>query len=188
VHARILDAEQARLLAASSLTYPEVGASSRPALPAGYRHVERRVVVGHGRAVFDRASRVLLAWGVQTQAGLSVAASRPTVDTGVDALLGIGFGRLRLAAPCRVVELLDEPRRQGFRYGTLAGHPESGEESFIVELRDDELVTFTIRAFSRPATLLTRAAGPVGRWVQDRVTDRYLAALAGPGTAKGSSR
>ncbi len=72
---------------------------------------------------------------------------------------------------------MDEPRRRGFAYGTLPGHPESGEEAFIVEQHDDDSVTFTITAFSRPATWLARLGGPLGRAVQDRVTARYLRAL-----------
>ncbi|HEX9537858.1 MAG TPA: DUF1990 family protein [Streptosporangiaceae bacterium] len=39
-------------------------------------------------------------------------------------------------------------------------------------------MTFTITAFSRPATLLARAAGPAGRIIQRRITGRYLQALA----------
>jgi hypothetical protein len=33
-----------------------------------------------------------------------------------------------------------------------------------------------IRAFSRPGGALTKIAGPIGQWVQDRLTNRYLSA------------
>ena len=56
--------------------------------------------------------------------------------------------------PARVVYVVDEPLRKGFAYGTLPGHPESGEEAFIVEYRDDDSVWLTIRAFSRPSSWL----------------------------------
>ena len=39
-------------------------------------------------------------------------------------------------------------------------------------------MTFTITAFSRPATPLARIAGPFGRAIQDHITARYLRALA----------
>ncbi|SIP67631.1 hypothetical protein BN9982_740001 [Mycobacterium tuberculosis] len=39
-------------------------------------------------------------------------------------LVGIAF----LRAPCRVVYVIDEPDVRGFGYGTLPGHPVSGEE------------------------------------------------------------
>jgi uncharacterized protein (UPF0548 family) len=80
-------------------------------------------------------------------------------------------------APCRVVTVVDEPHRQGFAYGSLPGHPERGEESLVLSLLDDQTVELTLVAFSRPALWWSRAAAPVTRWVQRRVTARYVAAL-----------
>jgi uncharacterized protein (UPF0548 family) len=120
----------------------------------------------------------VLGWQVQLRAGVAVAASAPVVTPGAVVIVGLGAGPVRLSAPCRVVYLVEEPRRLGFAYGTLPGHPESGEEAFIVEQHADDSVTFTITAFSRPATTLARLAGPVGRLVQARVTARYLRTLA----------
>jgi uncharacterized protein (UPF0548 family) len=74
------------------------------------------------------------------------------------------------------VYVLDEPNRFGFAYGTLAGHPERGEESFVVSLASDR-VTFDVVAFSRPASALARFGAPVARAVQTRVTRRYLSGL-----------
>jgi uncharacterized protein (UPF0548 family) len=93
------------------------------------------------------------------------------------AVLRLGIGRLGVNAPVRVVYVVDEPDRQGFAYGTLPGHPESGEEAFMVELHDDDAVTFTITAFSRPSSLLTRIGGPVSHAIQSWVTTRYLRAI-----------
>lgn len=47
----------------------------------------------------------------------------------------------------------------------------------MIEHHDDGTVSFTITAFSRPSTLSTRIAGPVGRIVQRRITARYLSSL-----------
>lgn len=85
---------------------------------------------------------------------------------------------MRISAPCRVVYVVDEPRGTGFAYGTLSGHPESGEEAFIITRAEEGTVTFTITAFSRAATVLAKAAGPVGRALQRQMTGRYLRALA----------
>jgi uncharacterized protein (UPF0548 family) len=60
-------------------------------------------------------------------------------------------------------------------YGTLPGHPESGEEQFLIERNGDE-VRFQIHAFSRPSSHLARFAGPLGRQFQRVMTDRYLKA------------
>jgi uncharacterized protein (UPF0548 family) len=72
--------------------------------------------------------------------------------------------------------VLDEPDRQGFGYGTLPGHPESGEESFVVR-RDGDRVTLTVGAYSRPGLLVTRLAGSAGRLGQRLMVRRYAAAL-----------
>jgi uncharacterized protein (UPF0548 family) len=106
--------------------------------------------------------------------GIGVGAGRVP---GAVVILGLGIGPLRLRAPWRVVYVVDEPRRRGFAYGTLAGHPESGEEAFMIEHHDDDTVSFAVTAFSRPATRLAKIAGPVGVVVQRQVTARYLRSL-----------
>jgi len=163
-------------LAAARLTYSEAGATAGH-LPAQYHHVRRHVVIGSGRHAFAEAASAVAAWQVQLRAGLSVSASAPTARPGAVALVGFGIGSLRLTAPCRVVYIVDEPRRQGFAYGTLPGHPESGEEAFIVEHQDDDTVAFEITAFSTPSSAIAKVAGPAGRLVQDWITTRYLRAL-----------
>jgi uncharacterized protein (UPF0548 family) len=75
------------------------------------------------------------------------------------------------------VSVIDEETRWGFAYGTLPGHPEQGEEAFIVSKSSDETVRFEIVAFSRPADLLVRLSGPIGRSVQKVATNGYLRAL-----------
>src|SRR5690606_39964820 len=82
--------------------------------------------------------------------------------------------------PCRVMYVIDEPNRKGFAYGTLRGHPECGEEAFVVERRDDDSVWLTVRAFSRPAHPALWAVYPVLRLVQAVFTSRYEHALTRP--------
>jgi uncharacterized protein (UPF0548 family) len=163
-------------LIASELTYSEVGATAGD-LPASYQHVTRRVMIGRGQQMFADAAIAVTGWQVQLRAGLTVSASAPTAIPGTVAMLGLGIGPLRLGAPCRVVYAVDQPRRQGFAYGTLPGHPESGEEAFIVEHHDDDTVSFAVTAFSRPSTAIARVAGPGGRLIQNWVTTRYLRSL-----------
>jgi uncharacterized protein (UPF0548 family) len=59
---------------------------------------------------------------------------------------------------CRVVYLVDEATRFGFGYGTLPGHPEQGEETFIVETGAEGGFRFKVRAFSRPSERPARLA------------------------------
>jgi uncharacterized protein (UPF0548 family) len=82
--------------------------------------------------------------------------------------------------PTRVVYVIDEPDRKGFAYGTLPGHPERGEESFVVERRADESVWLTIRSFSRPSNRWFWAVYPGLRLMQAIFTERYKRALTGP--------
>jgi len=163
-------------LAEAELTYSEVGATTGE-LPARYQHINRRVTVGRGHQVFVDAANAVVGWQVQLRAGLTVSASSPTALAGTVAVLGLGIGLLRIGAPCRVVYTVDQPRRRGFAYGTLPGHPESGEEAFIVEHHHDDTVSFTVTAFSRPSTAIAKVAGPGGRLIQGWVTSRYLQSL-----------
>lgn len=101
----------------------------------------------------------------------------PFIQNGMTAVLKVPFGPFKVSAPCRVVYVVDEPHRRGFAYGTLKGHPESGEEAFLVEMRDDGTVWFVLRAFSRPSNAFYRLTSPVLRTVQARFTKRYLRSL-----------
>jgi uncharacterized protein (UPF0548 family) len=172
---RLMDAAESRRLQALVLTYPEVGASTAATLPAGY-HTVRRVRPLRAEQ-FASTADDLLNWRIHERAGLSVCAAGPVAPDAV-VRLGFGVGPVRVPAMCRVVDVVSEPDRVGFAYGTLPGHPVSGEEAFFV-LRTGDQCEFRITAFSRPTTLLARASGPVGRAVQRRVTDRYLAAADG---------
>ncbi len=163
-------------IATQELTYSEVGAT-RGDLPSGYEHLRRVQVIGAGEAVFKRARQAVLTWDVQRRAGLHVTAQSPTVREGDWVKVRLGPRFIGVTAPCRVVYVVDEERRCGFAYGTLAGHPERGEESFTVEWRDDDTVEFHVVAFSRPATWWSRAGAPVTHLIQKFVTRRYLNAL-----------
>jgi len=156
----------------TELTYPEHAATAGE-LPAGYRHVERRALIGTGEAVFDRTVAALFSWQVHRGAGLTVL-SGPPPAVGARVVTRLGPPVIGRVAPCRVVYVVDEPRRRGFAYGTVAGHPFRGEESFVVQWADDGDVYFHIRAFSKPATTLVRLATPIVRLLQDIVTDRFV--------------
>ena len=158
------------------LTYPEVGAT-QSLLPPGYDHLRQSATVGKGATEFASAATLLMTWDMHRRSGLRVESSSPRVAVGQVVRLGLRIGPAMVLAPGRVVSVVDEPRRQGFAYGTLPGHPECGEESFVLSLLDDETIDFTLVAFSRPAVWWSRAGAPVSRLVQKRITARYLDAL-----------
>jgi uncharacterized protein (UPF0548 family) len=115
----------------AELTYPEVGRSLGE-LPAGYQHLRRRHVIGTGPERFTHAAHQILTWQLHQRAGLRPQVSAPAAQPNAVLLLRIGTGRLAISAPCRVITVINEPRRQGFAYGTLPGHPEQGEEAITV--------------------------------------------------------
>ncbi len=164
----ILPPARADQLRAASLTYSRVDATSF--------HSFTRSRDLRGRS-FEGLVQDLMRWKVHERAGLRVAASSLAVTADAVVEMRLGVGPLALRIPCRVVYVVNEPDRCGFAYGTLPGHPVSGEESFVVSRHPGGRVEFTISAFSRPATRLSRAAGPLGRRLQGLMTERYLSAL-----------
>ncbi|MCA0158567.1 DUF1990 domain-containing protein [Tsukamurella sp. M9C] len=156
-------------------TYPEVGAT-RGTPPGDAHAVRAERVVGRGREDFATVRDAILAYGMQRGAGMRVRASTPTAEVGTVMVMSTPlFGPIRI--PCRVVYVLDESDRAGFAYGTLPGHPESGEELFSVEIRPDGAVVAVVAAFSRPGRWYSRLGGPVARALQAVMTRRYLAAM-----------
>jgi uncharacterized protein (UPF0548 family) len=161
----------------TELTYPEVGATRDGALPAGYHHFEREVTIGRGDAAHAAAAAGLLTFEMHRLAGLRPQASTPRAAVGTDVTCRFGLGPVGLRVPTRVVWVVDEPDRAGFGYGTRPGHPERGEEAFLVERGDGGAVRFTVRAFSLPATWFAKLGGPVTQLLVAHVNRRYVAAM-----------
>lgn len=124
----------------------------------------------------------MLRWDMHRRAGLAVKTALEHVELGADVEVGLRLGPLSFKAPCRVVRMVDEPGARGFAYGTLPGHPESGEEAFVVRLGDDDVVRMEITAFSKQARWFARLGAPLARQVQSRITTRYLSAFGPSGS------
>ncbi|MFJ8076567.1 DUF1990 family protein [Streptomyces sp. NPDC096176] len=172
----------ARENTARSLSYAEVGATRLGPLPARYHHLHHTARIAKGRAAFEAAGTAVTTWGMHRASGAGVRATAAHAEPGVRVEISVGVGPLRLAAPCEVIWTVHNKDRTGFAYGTLTGHPEAGEESFVVDLHDDGTVWFTVTAFSRPAAWYTRLGGPLvpvaQRWYARRLgrTLRRIAA------------
>ncbi len=165
---------------ATPLTYPEHGRTlARGAgLPPGYHHVRAARDLGTGDAVWDAAGQGIRAWRLHRGSGLRVAPADPAIAVGTEVVTDVALaGPVHVLAACRIVEVVDEPGRFGFAYGTLAMHPEQGEEAFVVERTDDDRVRLTVTAFSRGNGLLMRVGGPIARRQQATATEGYLDAL-----------
>jgi uncharacterized protein (UPF0548 family) len=158
-------------------TYTDLGSTLVGRRPEGFHHDSYELELGSGADVFARAVTGLKNWEAHRIAGVRVFSDTEEIQTGATVVVTIGTPLLALAAPCRIVSVIDGQNRWGFAYGTLPGHPEQGEEAFVVSIEADETVRFAITAFSRPGDLLVRLSGPVGRGFQMGGAHNYLQAL-----------
>ena len=167
-----LAGELARAVRAA-LTYDEVGLSARAA-PPGWTLLEQRSPLGEGDLVAQREAEALLGWDLHREARMVLATDSPQVAVGATVVDAALLGPLAVLAPCRVVALVEQPGRRGFRYGSLPGHPLVGEEQFTVE-RDGALVLLRIRSVSLPVGPAALAPA-LARAGQRHVNRRYAAA------------
>jgi uncharacterized protein (UPF0548 family) len=133
--------------------------------------------VGRGQAAFDSAAGAVLSLRMHRKAGVKMTMPTGTVRVGDVIRLRFGLGPVAMRGSCDVVEVLDEPRRRGFRYRTRPDHPEEGEESFTVRWAADDQVVVTIESRARPNKLVMRLAGPLGRLGAALINRRYLWAV-----------
>ncbi|MEY7981504.1 DUF1990 family protein [Streptomyces pilosus] len=151
-------------MSSADFTYDHVGATRDPGFcPPGFHPQRVRTRRGEGEAVVRQAAEALLTWERHRELGVGIEPGADRAAPGVDGTITLaGVGR----APCRVGWTVEEYRRAGWAYGTLTGHPESGEEAFVVDRTGDGTVWLTVSAFSRPARWYSRAGGPATRGLQ----------------------
>ena len=156
------------------MTSPEL--SDWPVSDRRYRRSEASAVVGHGDAVWERATRGVLRWQVKTASGFAVDSTGP-VSEGDRVVVTARVLALSVVEPVEVAAVVKEVDRVGFAYRTLPGHPVSGEEAFIVHRRGDE-VRLTVRSLTRSAPQQPwRALYPLLLIAQRIARRRYLRSL-----------
>jgi uncharacterized protein (UPF0548 family) len=191
---RPTEAQVAAFLAAQQwrpLSYQEVGATRTGRAPRRYFFDHTRQHLGTGAVAFERALEALRSWELLRLGWVEPCAPLPPLRTG--ATLGMcirHYGFYSLVAD-RIVYTVDEAgpvRRYGFAYGTIAGHPERGEERFLLEWEraGDDGVWLDILAFSRPARPLAIAGLPLTRRLQKRFGPAVAQALRRAITAGGT--
>lgn len=85
---------------------------------------------------------------------------------------------MRADAELRVIYVIEEPRRVGFALGTVSDSVVSGEESFLIDWRDNDEVWFTVRAFDRPVAPLYRVLPPLTKRRRRELFQGYLRAIS----------
>jgi len=142
---------------------------------------EATIVIGHGKAAFERARAALIAWKHFDLGWVATfPPNAPVVSGTVVAVLirHLGFWSLNGFRVLYRVGSLDDVARFGFAYGTLTNHAESGEELFevFIDPQTDEVI-YRIRASSRPRATLARVGRPIVRLLQARFRDQSAAAM-----------
>lgn len=102
----------------------------------------------------------------------------PFLDAGTTARLRGRIGRYTLDTKVRVVYLTEDSNRVSFAYGTVSNAQLSGEESFTVELREDDSVWFLVRAFWRPVAPSYRLFPMLSARRRQVISTAYLRALS----------
>jgi len=164
-------------LTSAEPTYRDVGGTLAGARPEGFHHDHYETLLGQGVRTFLRSVEGLKTWRAHRLPGMRVFPDTQEIVTGATVIVTLGSPLIAIAVPCRIVTVAYGPTRWGFAYGTLPGHPEQGEEAFIVSMSPDQSVRFEIEAFSRPGEPLVRLSGPIGRAMQKGGTAGYLRSL-----------
>lgn len=133
----------------------------------GWQITDRKLVLGYGEECFQNAVQQLFSWKAHQYAGITVTQTNTTVE--------LKFWGIR--SYCRILKSHQGLRRAVLIYGTLEKHVERGEEAFEIRMADNGQVTAHIVAFSKPAKWWAKLANPTVRWVQLRITDKYLEGL-----------
>lgn len=175
--------------------------------PRGFWVSEHAAKLGTGRDRFESARDQMWQWAIHLNSGLEVLEVIPGTEGGyrglnqrderdVDpnevvfteaghALVNPGarisqrytFSKWSFEMPSRVVVVIDEERRAGYALGSLEGNPLVGEQSFVLELRDDDTVWLNVRQLAQPENPKWRWISPVVRWQNHEITKRYLKSL-----------
>jgi len=185
-----------RLLARLSeapFPYADVGLTREgPArAPRGFVLDDYGTELGRGSEAFSRGKHALRSFAHYPKSFTRVVRLGSELHAGtLFATVAQHFG-FASAHPCRVIYVIDERDRFGFGFGTLPGHSERGEERFLVRRDAHDLVSYDVRAFSRPAGWLTRLGAPVARELQrrfQRETVMEMRRLCGVAAAHGTTR
>jgi uncharacterized protein (UPF0548 family) len=173
-------------------TYDFAGCTrDEPRPVAGYSIDRERVLLGRGREVFERACDAIRRWEMfpGSIAQLHGRHQSPQPGLVVGVLYRVWLVPLWVLFPARVAYIIDEAletdagsvQRFGFAYGTVADHPERGEERFLAEWHAaDDCVYYDLVAISQPAHWLAKLAYPYTRYEQRRfrrLSGRAMAAI-----------
>ena len=143
----------------------------------GFDHDYHDCILEAGPDTFAAAKAFVRRWQVFPAPWCVPEPTNAPFTAGTDLVVMMKIFGLWWWSPSRVVYVVDEPDRFGFAYAPLPGHPETGEERFLLERLTDGRVRYSIRAYSHPNNLLTRLGYYVIRTYQRRFVHDSMARL-----------
>jgi uncharacterized protein (UPF0548 family) len=165
----------------SAFSYFGPGSSVHGKAPAGYTVDHSRVQLGSGEDVWEKAVNAIRGWEMFNVGWIQLCWPNVPLTVGANVATVIEHFRFYSLNASRIVYTVDEDgpvKRFGFAYGTLKEHSESGEERFLVEwIRESNVVSYDLFAFSKPGNLVVRALQPVARQLQRRFANESLDAM-----------
>ena len=169
--------DRLRQLAARAASQP--GFAVSPGLegpvPDGFHPNPGSGEIGFGPEDFELAKEAIRQWRMFPDWVLLWP--RGPITVGEIAIAGTRVLGLWAANACRITQIIDEPRRFGFVYATVAGHALEGAERFIVHRAPDDRVTYEVFSISRTASLIPRLTLPLLRGIQRRFARDSVAAM-----------
>jgi hypothetical protein len=138
----------------SEPTYAEIGATLDGDLPRGFHHDRYETSLGRASRTFQRAVNGLKTWEAHSLPSVRIFPSRQKIETGATVVVTLGNPLLALAAPCRIVRVVDEPD-----HGVL-----HTERCPAIPNREKRLSSSRSQRTRRCSSRSLRSLDPVTRW------------------------
>ncbi len=149
-------------------SYPEIGATKTTKIFAHYDYDNdyNYIELGKGAEIWQKAKVALQNWQHFPLPWTKIYPN--TRGLRKDAVVVVLFRIFGIwwRNSAKIVYAFDEPNRFGFAYGTLPGHIEMGEEVFWIERNAAGMVSYHIKAFSKPRFWLAKIGYPIARFYQ----------------------
>lgn len=149
-----------------AFTYPEVGATAMDKEFKHYDNDYNYIELGKGAEIWQKAKEALRNWQHFPLPWTKIYPNTTELKKGAVVVVMFRLFGIWWRNSAKIVYAFDESNRFGFAYGTLPGHIEMGEEVFWVERDATGMVSYHIKAFSKPRFWLAKIGYPIARFYQ----------------------
>lgn len=154
--------------ASQPFTYKDVGASRTDIKIKGFDNDHTSMIIGQGEPTWEKAKEVLNNWNHFPFKWTKIEPAEEGIFVGNNVSVLFKLFGIWFINSARIVYIIEEENKYGFAYGTLPGHIEKGEEIFYIDRDETGVISYHIKAFSRPNNLLVWLGYPVARFFQRR--------------------